>query len=93
LSVRLVGDPAKKTPRDAVGSIAYLTTGKIRQRLDVISGAVYCSQNDLTLHFGLGAATKVDKLEIQWANGAVEAFDIPTIDKVMTITQGKGSGQ
>jgi hypothetical protein len=93
LSVRLVGDPKKKTPRDAIGSIAYLTTGKIRQRLDVISGAVYCSQNDLTLHFGLGAATKVDKLEIQWANGAVEAFDIPTIDKVMTITQGKGSGQ
>jgi hypothetical protein len=91
--VRLVGDPSKKTPRDAIGSIAYLTTGKIRQRLDVISGAVYCSQNDLTLHFGLGAATKVDKLEIQWANGAVEAFDIPAIDKVMTITQGKGSGQ
>ncbi len=93
LNVRLVGDPSKKTPRDAIGSIAYLTTGKIRQRLDVISGAVYCSQNDLTLHFGLGAATKVDRLEIQWANGAVETFDIPTIDGAVTITQGKGSGQ
>ncbi len=93
LNLRLVGDPSKKTPRDAIGSIAYLTTGKIRQRLDVISGAGYCSQNDLTLHFGLGAATKVDKVEIQWANGAVETFDIPTIDKAVTITQGKGSGQ
>jgi len=93
LSVRLVGDPSKKTPRDAIGSIAYLTTGKIRQRLDVISGAVYCSQNDPTLHFGLGAATKVDKLEIEWANGAVETFDIPAIDKGITITQGRGRGQ
>ena len=93
LSVRLVGDPSKKTPRDAIGSIAYLTTGKIRQRLDVFSGAIYCSQNDQTLHFGLGAATKVDKLEIQWANGAVETFDIPAIDKGITITQGRGRGQ
>jgi hypothetical protein len=93
LNLRLVGDPLKKTPRDAIGSIAYLTTGKIRQRLDVISGAVYCSQNDLTLHFGLGLATKVDKLEIQWANGAVEAFDVPAIDKTMNIIQGKGAGK
>jgi hypothetical protein len=93
LNLRLVGDPLKKTPRDAIGSIAYLTIGKIRQRLDVISGAVYCSQNDLTLHFGLGLATKVDKLEIQWANGAVEAFDVPAIDKTMNIIQGKGAGK
>jgi hypothetical protein len=93
LNVRLVGNPVKKIPRDAIGSIAYLTTGRIRQRLDVISGAVYCSQNDLTLHFGLGAASKVDKLEIQWANGAVEAFDIPAIDKTVTVIQGKGTGQ
>ena len=84
---------AKKSPRDAIGSIAYLTTGKLRQRLDVISGAVYCSQNDLTLHFGLGAATKVDKLEIQWANGSVETFDVSAIDKTVTIIQGKGSGK
>jgi hypothetical protein len=47
----------------------------------------------MTQHFGLGAATKVDKLEIQWANGAIEAFDVPAIDKTMTIVQGKGSGK
>jgi hypothetical protein len=93
LETRLVGDAAKKTPRDAIGSIAYLTTGKIRQRRDVVSGAVYCSQNDMTLHFGLGAATKVDQVEIQWANGATEAFDVPAIDKIVTIIQGKGAAK
>jgi hypothetical protein len=93
LDLRLVGDPTKKTPRDGVGSIAYLTTGKIRQRLDVISGAVYCSQNDMTLHFGLGQATKVDKLEVQWANGSIETFDASLIDKLTTIVQGKGVGK
>jgi len=55
-----------------------------------VSGAVYCSQNDMTLHFGLGAATKVDKLEIKWPDGSVEAFDVSAIDRVVTITQGKG---
>jgi hypothetical protein len=90
LGLRLIGDVAKKTPKDAIGSNAYLTTGDVRQRQDVLSGAIYCSQNDLTLHFGLGAATKVDKLEIKWANGSVESFDVPAVDRIMTITQGKG---
>ena len=90
IGLRLIGDVAKKSPRDAIGSIAYLTTGNLRQRQDVVSGAVYCSQNDMTLHFGLGAATKVDKLEINWPDGSVETFDVPAIDRVVTITEGKG---
>ena len=90
LNLRLVGDVAKKSPRDAIGSIAYLTTGKVRQRQDVLSGAVYCSQNDMTLHFGLGAATKVDKLEILWPDGTLETIDVPQVDKALTIVQGKG---
>ena len=93
LDLRLVGDVSKKTPRDAIGSVAYLTTGKVRQRQDVFSGAIYCSQNDMTLHFGLGAATKIDKLEIQWSNGAVESFDVAGVDKIITLVQGKGSGK
>jgi hypothetical protein len=93
LSLRLVGNPAKKTPRDAIGSVAYLTTGKVRQRLDLVSGAVYCSQNELILHFGLGAATKVDKLEILWANGTNEVFAVTAIDRTITITQGKGENK
>lgn len=88
IAIRLVGDISKKVPRDAIGSIAYVTTGKVRQRREVVSGAVYCSQNDMTLHFGLGTATKVDKLEIQWANGPMEVVEVPAIDKTITIIQG-----
>src|SRR5438874_6387741 len=36
LELQLVGDPAKKSPRDALGAIVYVTTGKLRQRQDVI---------------------------------------------------------
>jgi enediyne biosynthesis protein E4 len=91
LNLRLSGDVTKKSPRDAIGTIVYLTTGKIRQRQDVVSGAVYCSQNDMTLHFGLGSATVVEKVEIHWANGSVEMFDVPSIDKTVSIVQGKGA--
>jgi hypothetical protein len=93
IDIRLVGDVSKKGPRDAIGSIAYVTTGQIRQRREVVSGAVYCSQNDMTLHFGLSAATKVDKLEIQWANGPMEVVEVAAIDKTITIIQSKAAGR
>jgi hypothetical protein len=41
----------------------------------------------------LGAATKVDKLEVQWPDGSLEVVAVPAIDKTMTITQGKGAKQ
>ena len=90
LELRLVGDVAKKSPRDAIGAIAYVTTGKLRQREDVISGASYASQNDMTLHFGLGAATAIDKLEIKWPDGSSEIVPVAGIDRKLTITEGKG---
>ena len=85
LGVRLIGSAS-----DAIGATAYVTTGSLRQRRDVVSGAVYCSQNDMTLHFGLGAATKIDKLEIKWPDGKVEEFIVSGVDRIVTLTQGKG---
>src|SRR5437763_8208782 len=90
LALHLVGDVSKKSPRDAIGAAAYVTTGKIRQRRDVISGGSYASQNDMTLHFGLGTAMIVDKLEIRWPDGAVETINVPGVDRKLTIIEGKG---
>ena len=90
LSLKLVGDVAKKSPKDATGAIAYLTIGKVRQRLDVTSGASFSSQNDSRLHFGLGPAARVDKLEIKWPGGALETVSVPALDRVLTIVEGKG---
>ena len=90
LRLRLVGDPSKKSPRDATGATVYVNTGKLRQRADVVSGGSYSSQNDPCLYFGLGAATKVDRLEVKWPDGSAETFDVPALDKTLTLTQGKG---
>jgi hypothetical protein len=91
LIIRLVGDPAKKSPRDATGAIVYATTGALRQRLDLVSGAGYASQNDPSLHLGLGAAARLDKLEVKWPDGTLETVSVPGLDRVVTITQGKGA--
>jgi hypothetical protein len=91
LRLRLVGDPARKSPADATGAVVYLTTGKLRQRGEVVSGAGYASQNDPCLLFGLGAATKIDRLEVRWPGGSVELFDVPSLDRTVTLTEGKGS--
>ncbi|HKS30253.1 MAG TPA: CRTAC1 family protein [Pyrinomonadaceae bacterium] len=93
LSLRLVGDIAKKSPKDATGARAFLTVGKQRRRLDVFSGASFGSQNDTRLHFGLGTATRVDKLEVRWPGGAVETFEVPGVDRVLTLVEGKGTAR
>lgn len=90
LRLRLVGDPAKKSPRDATGATVYVTTGKLRQRADVLSGGSYSSQSDSCLFFGLGAAAKIDRLEVKWPDGSTEVFDVPAVDKTLTLTEGKG---
>jgi len=91
LRLKLVGDPARKSPRDATGAIVYVTTGRLRQRGDVISGGSYASQNDPRPYFGLGAAAKVDRLEVKWPDGSTEVFDVPGVDRTLTLTEGKGT--
>jgi len=91
LKIKLVGDVSKKTPRDATGSTVFVTTGKLRQRFDLTSGAGYASQDEQTIHVGLGDATKIDKLEVFWANGQSETFPVDSINKLLTLKQNERS--
>jgi hypothetical protein len=89
LALRLIGNPSKRSPRDAIGATVYVRTSGGRQRADVISGASYASHSDLLLHFGLGSATSIIELEVRWPGGTREAVSIPAIDRVVTIAEGK----
>jgi hypothetical protein len=87
--VRLVGDPARKTPRDAIGSVVYCTAGGLRRRAEVASGRSHVSQSDLRAHFGLGTATKVDRLEVRWANGETTTHEVNAVDRMIVIKQAQ----
>jgi hypothetical protein len=67
------------SPKDAIGAKVFLTSGGIRQRADVFSGGSYGSSSDLRAHFGLGAATKIDRLEIHWPSGNKEVLAVPQL--------------
>jgi hypothetical protein len=58
--------------RSAIGAQVRLSAGGTTQLEEVRSGSGFVSQSDLRLHFGLGAATKIDNLEIRWPNGKTE---------------------
>jgi len=88
LGLKLIGGP--KSPRDAVGTTVYLTSGKTRQRGDVLSGGSYASSNDMRIHFGLGSATAIDSIEIHWPSGKVEKLHVPAVDRYYSIQEGKG---
>ena len=88
VGLKLVGGP--KSPRDAVGAAVYLTSGGIRQRMDVMSGGSYESSNDQRLHFGLGDTGTVESVEIHWPSGLVEPVTLPSVDRFFVIEEGKG---
>jgi hypothetical protein len=87
LTFKLVGGP--KSPRDAIGAKVFVSTGAVRQRADVFSGGSYASSSDQRLHFGLGAATKVDKVEIRWPSGLKQEITVPAVDRIYTVVEGK----
>jgi len=90
LTVRLLGDPARRCPRDAIGSVVFCTAGGVRRRGEVASGRSQLSQSDLRVHFGLGAATRVERLEVRWANGTTVGYDVPAVDRLLVIDQASG---
>jgi hypothetical protein len=91
LTLKLIGAAAQRCPRDAIGTTVFCTANGRRMRGEVASGRSFNSQSDLRVHFGLGAATKVEKLEARWANGKSEEYEIKGVDRLVVIEQGKGA--
>jgi enediyne biosynthesis protein E4 len=86
--VRLVGAASN---RSAVGARIRATVGTTTQVREVKAGSSYLSQHDLRVHFGVGAAKQIDRLEIRWPNGhAPEVLTNIAAGQTLTITEGRG---
>ena len=57
---------------------------------ELVSGGSYLSQNDLRLHFGLGAHDHGDKIQIFWPDGKVETLANLAGDHVYSVREGAG---
>jgi hypothetical protein len=87
LGVRLVG-----TRSNASGIGAKITViGSKRHWVDEVrSGSSYNSSSDLRAHFGLGLEQSIHTIEVRWVGGGTERFSIDGIDRILTLTEGKG---
>jgi hypothetical protein len=90
ITLKLVGSQSN---RSAIGALARVVTSSGEQRQEVRGGGSYYSQNDLRLHFGLGEASRVERVVVRWPNGLEEAWTSPAVDRAHTLTEGTGTKQ
>jgi hypothetical protein len=85
LSVTLAGTTSN---RSAIGARVTLEAAGRRQIDEVMSGGSFYSQNDMSLYFGLGRASVVDRLEVRWPSGMIQQWKNVPAGQSILITEG-----
>jgi hypothetical protein len=88
LQIQLVGELCS---RDAVGARVRVVTADRVQTAAVLHGRGYQSHFGTRIHFGLGAETHIDRVEVTWPGGRNEIFDGLQADHIATLKQGTAS--
>jgi hypothetical protein len=88
LQVRLEG---VRTSRSAYGSVVELfrKDGTSVQRWVRADGS-YLAANDPKVHFGLGSATEVERVQVRWLDGSCESWTRTPVDTIISLKQGTG---
>jgi hypothetical protein len=80
LSLRLVGT---RSNRDGIGT--RIRVGS--QSNDMTSSAGYASSSLSPVHFGLGPAKTVERMELRWPSGTTQVLTDVAINRVLTVTE------
>jgi len=78
-----------KSNRDGIGAVVEVEAGGRAQTAQRVAGSGYLSQDDDRLHFGLGSASKIDKLTVRWPSGRTQALENVAPDRVLTVEEPK----
>jgi enediyne biosynthesis protein E4 len=84
--LKLVGT---KDNRDGLGTRVKITTSEGVQFNEATTAVGYSSSSDKRVHFGLGKASVVDKLELWWPTGVKQVLTQVKVDQVLTVVEGK----
>jgi hypothetical protein len=87
VTIKLVG---VESNRNAIGARVHITAAGNQQWQEVRGGGSYLSQNDFRVHFGLGAAARVDRIDVRWPNGREERWENLPADRFHTLKEGSG---
>jgi hypothetical protein len=87
LLVRTVGTTSN---RSGIGARLVMTVGTRTLVRDIQSGTSYMSQSDMRAHFGLGNASRAERLEIRWPGGRVDVLQNVDAGQIITVREGEG---
>ena len=71
-----------RSNRSALGARVTVFWNGQRQTQVVCAGSGFAAQNDHRLHFGLGRAAHIEKVEIRWPSGQVQTLTAPQPGKI-----------
>jgi hypothetical protein len=86
LTIQLKGTTSN---RDGIGARLELTAGAHKELAERVAGSSYLSQDDGRIHFGLGAAMRVDKLTVHWPSGKNQTLENLATDRILVVEEPK----
>jgi hypothetical protein len=76
-----------KSNRDGFGSRITITAGSKQQYAEARCPSGFLGQSDRRVHFGLGQAKVVDKIEIQWPSGTVQTLEYVPVNQILKVKE------
>ncbi|MFN8368102.1 MAG: FG-GAP-like repeat-containing protein [Candidatus Kapaibacterium sp.] len=88
LKLNIIGMQSNKSAIGAsIKVLATINGKKVWQTRDVSTQTGYCSQNSLTVHFGLGTATIVDSIIVRFPSGSISTLQNISTNQQISITE------
>ncbi len=85
LLIKLMGS---KSNADGLGAqIKVTTSGSAMQYNHATTSVGYSSSSDKRVHFGLGAAATIDKIEVSWPRGLKQTLNNVRADRILTLRE------
>ncbi len=77
-----------KSNRSAIGAAIKVVTASGRALYNHVTTSVgFMSSSDRRAHFGIGAETKIDHVEIRWPSGILQRIDHPAVDQILKVEE------
>ena len=79
-----------KSNRSGLGAVVKAKIGGLNVLRRVRSGSSYCSQSELPISLGLGAARRAESLTIDWPSGTKTTLRNVDANQILTIQESQG---
>jgi hypothetical protein len=76
-----------KSNRDGIGARVKLVTKSGAQYNHMTTSVGYASSSDGPVHFGLGADSRAELIEIHWPSGIVQTLQDVVADRILKVTE------